>query len=54
MLQIRPDADGFVIFDTIDEQAVIRCDTFSEASDLVAELTVADAHALLQVWCLPA
>jgi hypothetical protein len=54
MLEIRPDAASFVIFDMTDDKAIIRCDSMREVAEQVAELTVADAHALLEVGQLPA
>jgi hypothetical protein len=54
MLEIRPDGASFVILDTTDDKAIIRCESMQEAAELVAELTFADANAMLHVSQLPA
>jgi hypothetical protein len=50
MLEVRPDDDGFVVFDTEADEPVMRFDNRSEADHLVAELQVQELHAELTNW----
>jgi hypothetical protein len=41
MLEIRSERKGFVVFDTDEQEPIMRFDNRADAVDLVAELTLA-------------
>ena len=47
MLEIRPARKGFIVFDTDEQEPIMRFDSREEAVDLVAELVTAESlHSL--------
>ncbi|MBB6249001.1 hypothetical protein [Rhodanobacter sp. A1T4] len=43
MLEIRPTPEGFILFDTDEQEAIMRFDSREEAAELVAELVIAES-----------
>ena len=50
MIEIRPALKGFVVFDTDEQEAIMRFGNFRDAVDLVSELVMAESREQLQVW----
>lgn len=42
MLEIRAAPKGFVVFDTTEQEPIMRFDNRADATDLVAELVIAE------------
>jgi len=53
MLEIRAAHPGFVVFDTTEQEPIMRFDSKDEATELVAELVIAESCAQLQAWKPP-
>jgi len=53
MLEIRPAREGFIVFDTDEQEAIMRFESRDEAADLVAELVIAESREQLQAWKPP-
>jgi hypothetical protein len=53
MLDVRPIANRFVIFDTEFNEPVMRFDNRPDADAFLAEMTIAECHALLESWEAP-
>lgn len=53
MLEIRTAADNFVVFDTFEDEPIMRFDSRDEALDLIVELTMAETRAQLHAWVSP-
>ncbi|MEP6899279.1 MAG: hypothetical protein ABI870_12180 [Rhodanobacter sp.] len=53
MLDVRPIANRFVIFDTEFNEPVMRFDNRPDADAFLAEMTIAECHALLESWVAP-
>lgn len=53
MLDIRPIANRFVVFDTEFNEPVMRFDNRPDADAFLAEMTIAECHALLESWAAP-
>lgn len=53
MLEIRPAQKGFIVFDTEEQESVMRFDSYRAAVDLVAELVIAESREHLQAWASP-
>jgi len=51
MLKIRPEHAGFVMFDTDEQEPIIRSDSRDEAADLVTELVILESRE--QLRCSP-
>jgi hypothetical protein len=54
MLEIRPAQTGFIVFDTDEQEAIMRFGSYSDAADLVADLVIAESREQLQAWQSPA
>jgi hypothetical protein len=52
MLEVRPQDDGFVVFDTEANEPVMRFVDRRSADQLVAEIQVQEVHADLARWSL--
>ncbi|MGA0586739.1 hypothetical protein ACO2Q2_06365 [Dyella sp. KRB-257] len=52
MLDVRNHRDGFVVYDLVSDEPVMRFDTLRDADAFVAEAVIADLHAQLQRWSL--
>mgnify|MGYP007114755401 CR=1 FL=1 len=50
MLEVRPQDDGFVVFDTEADEPVMRFVDRRSADQLVAEMQVQEMHADLARW----
>ena len=50
MLEVRPAADGFTVYDSEAGEAVIKFDSRAEADEMIATLQIADVHGELQSW----
>lgn len=50
MLEVRPNDAGFVVYDTVADEAVIRFASRTEADELIAALQIQDLHAQLKQW----
>jgi hypothetical protein len=50
MLEVRPAADGFTVYDSEAGEAVIKFDSRAEADEMIATLQIADLNAKLQQW----
>lgn len=46
MLEIRATPEGFILFDTGEQEAIMRFDSRGEAEDLIAELMIAESPEL--------
>jgi hypothetical protein len=53
MLEIRPARKGFVVFDSDEQEAIMRFGSYGDAVDLVAELVMAESREQLQAWQPP-
>jgi hypothetical protein len=53
MLEIRPARKGFIVFDTDEREPIMRFDNRADATDLVAELVMAESREQLQAWQSP-
>ncbi len=53
MLEIRPARKGFIVFDTDEQEPIMRFDNRADATDLVAELLMAESREQLQAWQSP-
>jgi len=53
MFEIRSSSAGFVVFDTTEQEPIMRFDSKDEATELVAELVIAESCAQLQAWKPP-
>jgi hypothetical protein len=54
MLEIRPGQTGFIVFDTDEQEAIMRFGSYADAADLVADLVIAESREQLQAWQSPA
>ena len=52
MLEVRHDQNGFVVYDSEADEAVMRFATCRDADAFIAELVIADEHAKLLRWSL--
>jgi len=50
MLEIRPSREGFIVFDTDEQESIIRFDNYRAAVDLVAELVIAESREQAHAW----
>jgi len=53
MFEIRSSSAGFIVFDTAEQESIMRFDSKDEAAELVAELVIAESCAQLQAWKPP-
>jgi hypothetical protein len=53
MLEIRPAREGFIVFDTDEQEAIMRFKSRDEAADLVVELVIAESREQLRAWKPP-
>jgi hypothetical protein len=53
MLEILPARKGFVVYDTEEQESVMRFDSYRAAVDLVVELIAAESRERLQGWISP-
>jgi hypothetical protein len=53
MLDVRPIADRFVVFDTEFNEPVMQFDSRPDADAFLAEMTIAECYALLESWAAP-
>jgi hypothetical protein len=44
MLEVRPTPEGFILFDTDEQEAIMRFDNQADATKLVAELVIAESR----------
>jgi hypothetical protein len=54
MLEVHSKDDGFTVFDTEADEAVMRFSSRAEADELVASLQIQELHAKLQRWSVDA
>ncbi|TAL85453.1 MAG: hypothetical protein EPN74_08195 [Rhodanobacter sp.] len=54
MLEIHSKNDGFTVYDTEADEAVMRFSSRAEADELVASLQIRELHAKLQHWSMDA
>jgi hypothetical protein len=54
MLEIRPGQTGFIVFDTDEQEAIMRFGSYADAADLVVDLVIADSREQLKAWQSPA
>jgi len=50
MLEVRPTDDGFIVFDTEADEAVMRFDDRREADRFIANMQIQELHAELESW----
>ena len=50
MLEVRNAGDGFVVYDTETDEAVMLFATYREADTLIASLQVDEIHTQLKRW----
>lgn len=50
MLEVRPEPDGFTVYDSDACEAVIKFASRAEADELIAMLQIEEAHAQLKGW----
>ncbi|MFA6064177.1 MAG: hypothetical protein WC736_16430 [Gallionella sp.] len=50
MLEVRPNDAGFVVYDTVADEAVIQFASRTEADELIAALQIQELHAQLKRW----
>lgn len=50
MLEVLSAPDGFTVYDTEADEAVIKFASRVEADEMIATLQIADMHAKLQRW----
>ena len=53
MLDVRPIANRFVVFDTEFNEPVMRFDNRPDAEAFLAEMTIAECNALVESWEAP-
>jgi hypothetical protein len=50
MLEIRPAQTGFIVFDTDEQEPIMRFGSYADAPDLVADLVIAESREHLKAW----
>jgi hypothetical protein len=50
MLEVRPAPDGFTVYDTDEDEAVIKFASRAEADEMIATLQIEEVHAKLKWW----
>ena len=53
MLEIRSVQKEFIVFDTDEEEAIMRFDSYDAAADFVADLVMAESREQLRAWQSP-
>ena len=54
MFEIRSTRREFVVFDTVEQEAIMRFDNRDDADNLVVELVMAESRDQLKAWQSPA
>jgi hypothetical protein len=50
MLEVRPEPNGYTVYDTDADEAIIKFASRAEAEEMIAALQIQDVHAQRNHW----